>query len=71
MPMDIINALGDANIESRPIWKPMHMQPVYENCDFITRKKTERVLQKISSTKDFVCQVILRIREQIWNVLSK
>lgn len=39
MPMDIINALGDANIESRPIWKPMHMQPVYENCDFITAKE--------------------------------
>ena len=31
--------LGDANIESRPIWKPMHMQPVYENCDFITAKE--------------------------------
>ena len=37
-PMNIINALGEENIESRPIWKPMHMQPVYENCDFITMK---------------------------------
>lgn len=24
-------ALADANIESRPLWKPMHMQPVFAN----------------------------------------
>ena len=24
--------LLDENIESRPLWKPMHMQPVFENC---------------------------------------
>ena len=23
------------NIESRPIWKPMHMQPVYAGADFV------------------------------------
>lgn len=28
-------ALAKENIESRPIWKPMHMQPVYKNHDFI------------------------------------
>jgi dTDP-4-amino-4,6-dideoxygalactose transaminase len=35
-PMDIYMALQKENIESRPIWKPMHMQPVYKGCDFIT-----------------------------------
>ena len=34
-PMDILQKLNEANIESRPIWKPMHMQPVFENEDFI------------------------------------
>ncbi len=29
-------ALEKENIESRPIWKPMHMQPVYKDRDFIT-----------------------------------
>ena len=24
------------NIESRPVWKPMHLQPVYRECDFIS-----------------------------------
>ncbi len=28
--------LEKENIESRPIWKPMHLQPVYENNDYIT-----------------------------------
>lgn len=35
-PIKIIEKLSDENIESRPIWKPMHMQPVFENCDFIS-----------------------------------
>ncbi len=35
-PMDIFQKLSEANVESRPIWKPMHMQPVYANNDFIT-----------------------------------
>lgn len=34
-PMYILNKLKEANIESRPIWKPMHMQPLYENNGFI------------------------------------
>ena len=29
-------ALAENNIESRPIWKPMHMQPVFSKNDFIT-----------------------------------
>ena len=34
-PDEIFDTLKENNIETRPIWKPMHMQPVYENCDFI------------------------------------
>ncbi len=29
-------ALQDENIEVRPIWKPMHMQPVFKACDFVS-----------------------------------
>ena len=35
-PEDIYNRLNEMNVESRPIWKPMHMQPLYRGCDFIT-----------------------------------
>lgn len=34
-PLDIIEALEKQNIESRPVWKPMHMQPVFSNYDYI------------------------------------
>lgn len=34
-PLDIMVALEKENIESRPVWKPMHMQPVFEKYDFI------------------------------------
>lgn len=34
-PLDIMEALEKENIESRPVWKPMHMQPVFKEYDFI------------------------------------
>ena len=34
-PLDIIRKLGEANIEGRPVWKPMHMQPVFAAYDFV------------------------------------
>lgn len=38
-PEQIMHALDQENIESRPIWKPMQLQPVYENCDFFSHKE--------------------------------
>ncbi len=35
-PLEIMNQLGEYNIESRPIWKPMHLQPVFKDRDFIS-----------------------------------
>ncbi|MFR3559782.1 MAG: DegT/DnrJ/EryC1/StrS family aminotransferase [Paraclostridium sordellii] len=35
-PIDIMEALEEKNIESRPVWKPMHMQPFFENYKFFT-----------------------------------
>ena len=35
-PEKIRLALEKENIEARPIWKPMHMQPVYQGYEFIT-----------------------------------
>lgn len=34
-PLDIMMALEKNDIESRPVWKPMHLQPVFKNCDYI------------------------------------
>lgn len=35
-PMRVLEKLEEANIEGRPIWKPMHMQPVFKAHDYIT-----------------------------------
>lgn len=34
-PLDVIESLEKENIESRPVWKPMHLQPIFEKYDFI------------------------------------
>ncbi|MDY0277837.1 MAG: DegT/DnrJ/EryC1/StrS family aminotransferase [Acholeplasma sp.] len=34
-PINIIEALEKENIESRPIWKPMHIQPFFEKYDYV------------------------------------
>lgn len=35
-PTMILEALSKENIESRPIWNPMHNQPIFKDCDYIT-----------------------------------
>lgn len=37
-PDQIMDALAAENIESRPIWKPMHLQPVFAEYDYVTEK---------------------------------
>jgi pyridoxal phosphate-dependent aminotransferase EpsN len=29
----VIAALAEANVEARPLWKPMHLQPLYQDCE--------------------------------------
>lgn len=43
----IMDALEAENIEARPIWKPMHLQPVYADADFITMEENGSVGEKI------------------------
>ena len=35
-PTEILEVLSSFNAEGRPIWKPMHMQPMYKGCAFVT-----------------------------------
>ena len=43
--MDIMVALEKENIESRPIWKPMHMQPFFEKYDFIGEGVSKEIFE--------------------------
>lgn len=40
-PDMVMDALEAENIESRPIWKPMHLQPVFASCDFFSHDETD------------------------------
>ncbi len=35
-PQEILDAIASFNAEGRPIWKPMHMQPIYRTNPFVT-----------------------------------
>jgi dTDP-4-amino-4,6-dideoxygalactose transaminase len=45
-PLDIIEALEKENIEARPIWKPMHLQPVFAGCDFVVQGVSEQLFEQ-------------------------
>lgn len=41
-PTEILDAIASINAEGRPIWKPMHMQPIYRMNPFVTREGNGR-----------------------------
>ena len=41
-PTEILDAIAAFNAEGRPIWKPMHMQPIYRMNPFVTREGNGR-----------------------------
>ena len=41
-PTEILETLAKYNAEGRPVWKPMHAQPIYRNHAFITEKGNGR-----------------------------
>lgn len=43
-PTEILETLAEYNAEGRPIWKPMHMQPIYRMNGFVTREGNGRAV---------------------------
>ena len=41
-PQEILDAIAAINAEGRPIWKPMHMQPIYRSNVFVTAEGSGR-----------------------------
>ena len=37
----IMSSLEKYNIESRPVWKPMHLQPLYRSCDYVSNNNRD------------------------------
>lgn len=41
--IDVMNELEQYHIESRPVWKPMHLQPYFEGYDFVGNEVSEKL----------------------------
>ena len=46
-PTEFIQSLAKANIEARPVWKPMHLQPVFEGCLFYPHNEEEAISERL------------------------
>lgn len=44
-PADVLDTLAAENIEARPIWKPMHLQPYYQACDYFGANVEEEIFE--------------------------
>lgn len=71
-PIDIMEALEAENIESRPIWKPMHMQPFFEKYDFVGTSVSEKLFENgvclPSDTKmtEWELEKVVEIIKRLW-----
>ncbi|MDE7002345.1 MAG: DegT/DnrJ/EryC1/StrS family aminotransferase, partial [Lachnospiraceae bacterium] len=74
-PVQIMDALAAEDIETRPIWKPMHLQPVFEEYDFIQVEKglsvSEDIFNRglclpsdIKNTEEDMQRIIQIVRQQ-------
>lgn len=46
-PMDIINELARENIEARPVWKPLHMQPLFKGTKYYCHDNGHNVSESL------------------------
>ena len=53
-PTEILEAIASINAEGRPIWKPIHMQPIYRMNPFITVNGDDRAKSNAYIESDFL-----------------
>jgi dTDP-4-amino-4,6-dideoxygalactose transaminase len=63
-PLDVIEALEKDNIESRPIWKPMHLQPFYRQYKFVSHYDDATY---ISRCNEIINNMPVSLSEDIFN----
>lgn len=70
---DLRLALDKEHIESRPLWKPMHLQPVFEGCPYYGDGTSERLFDTglcLPSGSNLTDEDMDRVLEVITNVLN-
>lgn len=72
-PLNIMEALEAKNIESRPIWKPMHIQPFFAEYDYVGGGVSEKIfengvyLPSDAKMTDGDLERIVEIIKGLWN----
>lgn len=49
-PYELIDALDARNIEARPVWKPMHLQPLFKDCAFYSHSEDQSISEMLFET---------------------
>ena len=72
-PSQLREALADANIESRPLWKPMHLQPVYASNPFYGNGISENLFTRglcLPSGSGMTDEDVVRVSKAIKNAVK-
>jgi dTDP-4-amino-4,6-dideoxygalactose transaminase len=67
-------AMEDANIETRPLWKPMHLQPVFKDAPFYGDGTSERLFERglcLPSGSGLTNEDIMRVVDVIKNLINQ
>lgn len=71
---DLRLALAEENIESRPLWKPMHMQPLFENAPYFGKGIAMKLFKHglcLPSGSNLTEEDLMRVVGKIKSVLTK
>ena len=76
-PFELMDVLANENIESRPIWKSMHMQPFYKDCDYFAHNEdgtsvSEDIFSRgICLPSDFYPQMTPEEHDEIIHIIKE
>ncbi|MEH7419503.1 aminotransferase class I/II-fold pyridoxal phosphate-dependent enzyme [Neobacillus drentensis] len=79
---ELLNALSEENIEARPVWKPLHLQPVFQGAQFYQHSQEECVSEFLfengiclpsgsNMTDDDLMRVIQCIKNKVNSKIKK
>jgi dTDP-4-amino-4,6-dideoxygalactose transaminase len=69
---DLRLAMEAVNIDTRPLWKPMHLQPVFRDCPFYGEKIAETLFERglcLPSGSNLPLDHLERVKDMIINLL--
>jgi dTDP-4-amino-4,6-dideoxygalactose transaminase len=70
----IVDELNKDNIECRPLWKPMHLQPVFSGCSFYGNGTSEELFKNglcLPSGSNLREEDLKRVNDRLRNTLDK